>query len=238
MYICSLPILTECIWRFIPNRFALTNAFEILTVVPFLFKFVVAMDSSADKVDEDLLPQVSINVTYLSDNSYSVTYDTVTYNISFVHEDNGNADNAGGLDLDYRCVINDNNSARATLVSTRNGSEMHLFAYDKSYWCFALPTPKWVRVGGNVMSAASGPSAPMPGVIEKIFVSPGQKVKQNDPLVVMMAMKMEYVIRASQDGEIEKVLCTVGLNVGKNAPLVKFKEEQQSQQDSTVDAEN
>lgn len=33
--------------------------------------------------------------------------------------------------------------------------------------------------------------APMPGVIEKVTVEPGSKVEKGDPLVVMIAMKME-----------------------------------------------
>ena len=33
--------------------------------------------------------------------------------------------------------------------------------------------------------------APMPGVIEKVMVEPGQAVEKGDPLVVMIAMKME-----------------------------------------------
>ena len=33
--------------------------------------------------------------------------------------------------------------------------------------------------------------APMPGVIEKISVEPGAEVQKGDPLVTMIAMKME-----------------------------------------------
>ena len=41
--------------------------------------------------------------------------------------------------------------------------------------------------GGNLGDAVS----PMPGVIEKVNVTPGTKVEKGDPLVVMIAMKME-----------------------------------------------
>ncbi|VDK52110.1 unnamed protein product [Cylicostephanus goldi] len=37
--------------------------------------------------------------------------------------------------------------------------------------------------------------APMPGIIEKVLVKAGDEVRQGDPLVVMTAMKMEYIIR-------------------------------------------
>lgn len=35
------------------------------------------------------------------------------------------------------------------------------------------------------------PIAPMPGVIEKVAVEPGATVQKGEPLVVMIAMKME-----------------------------------------------
>ena len=67
--------------------------------------------------------------------------------------------------------------------------------------------------------------APMPGVIEKVNVSDGDAVKAGDPLVIMIAMKMEYVIKAPKDGVVEKVGHKVGDFVAKNTPLVQFKEE-------------
>ena len=36
----------------------------------------------------------------------------------------------------------------------------------------------------------------MPGVIEKVVVEDGTVVAAGDPLIVMIAMKMEYVIKA------------------------------------------
>ena len=36
--------------------------------------------------------------------------------------------------------------------------------------------------------------APMPGVVEKVAVSPGMEVQKGDPLVVMIAMKMEVIL--------------------------------------------
>jgi biotin carboxyl carrier protein len=38
----------------------------------------------------------------------------------------------------------------------------------------------------------------MPGTISKIFVKVGDKLKRNDPIFAMEAMKMEHVIRASK----------------------------------------
>ena len=35
----------------------------------------------------------------------------------------------------------------------------------------------------------------MPGVIEKVLVEDGSVVAAGDPLIIMIAMKMEYVIK-------------------------------------------
>ena len=66
----------------------------------------------------------------------------------------------------------------------------------------------------------------MPGVVEKVHVKDGDQVKAGDPLVVMIAMKMEYVIRSPKDGVVSKVLHNVGDFVAKETPLVSFVEEE------------
>ncbi|EEC04643.1 propionyl-coenzyme A carboxylase, alpha polypeptide, putative, partial [Ixodes scapularis] len=75
-------------------------------------------------------------------------------------------------------------------------------------------------------SGPLGAVAPMPGVIEKLFVKEGDAVKEGDPVVVMIAMKMEYVIKAPSTGVIEKLLYKIGDNVPKNAQLVKIKSDE------------
>ena len=46
----------------------------------------------------------------------------------------------------------------------------------------------------------------MPGMIVNVKVAAGDKVAQNDPLLIMEAMKMEATIYAEHDGEIGQVL--------------------------------
>ena len=48
-------------------------------------------------------------------------------------------------------------------------------------------------------------AAPMPGVILKFYVKEGDVVKKNDPLCVLLAMKMENEIRAASDGKVSKI---------------------------------
>jgi 3-methylcrotonyl-CoA carboxylase alpha subunit len=91
---------------------------------------------------------------------------------------------------------------------------------------FIIPEPKWRAETGSG-SAGSGAgagslSAPMPGVVEKLFVNEGHTVTAGDALVVMIAMKMEYVIKAPFGGTVERVNCTVGESVSRGVQLVSI----------------
>ncbi|GIX70895.1 methylcrotonoyl-CoA carboxylase subunit alpha, mitochondrial [Caerostris extrusa] len=118
------------------------------------------------------------------------------------------------------CTVDNKNFPVRSIL---HGNEIHLFTKDYSYE-FLLPTPKFLSAFGSE-SLHKGAVAPMPGVIEKISVQVGDKVKKGDPLVVIIAMKMEYVIKAHCDGKVEKLFFKVGDNVTKNAQLVDINEE-------------
>lgn len=99
-----------------------------------------------------------------------------------------------------------------------------LFSRDFGAVTFNQKVPKFLsqQLGGGSLGGAI---APMPGVIEKVNVSNGDQVKAGDPLIVMIAMKMEYVIKAPKDGKVNKVPHKVGDFVTKGTPLVEFEEE-------------
>lgn len=62
--------------------------------------------------------------------------------------------------------------------------------------------------------------APTPGNIVKVFVEVGDEVKQDSPLVVMEAMKMESEVKSPQAGKIVAVHVTAGDTVQTSEPLV------------------
>lgn len=55
-----------------------------------------------------------------------------------------------------------------------------------------VPIPKFLLSSGDASSVGDA-VAPMPGVIEKVIVTPGSAVEKGDPLVIMIAMKMEVI---------------------------------------------
>lgn len=74
------------------------------------------------------------------------------------------------------------------------------------------------ELGGAKNKATS----PMPGVVDKVLVKTGDVVKKGDPLFVIIAMKMEHVVKANSDAVIEDVFYSVGDNVPKDAVVVQF----------------
>jgi pyruvate carboxylase len=64
--------------------------------------------------------------------------------------------------------------------------------------------------------------APMPGVISRVFVSPGQNVNAGDVLVSIEAMKMETAIHAEKDGAISEVLVKAGDQIDAKDLLVAY----------------
>jgi 3-methylcrotonyl-CoA carboxylase alpha subunit len=63
-------------------------------------------------------------------------------------------------------------------------------------------------------------SAPMPGQVLKVLVTPGQQVSAGDPLIILEAMKMEQTLKAAMDGFVEAVLVRPGDIVAPGDSLV------------------
>ena len=64
--------------------------------------------------------------------------------------------------------------------------------------------------------------APMPGLILDINVRVGQAVNEDDPLVILEAMKMENVITSPRDGIIKFISVEKGEAVDKKHVLIEF----------------
>ncbi|HRF37953.1 MAG TPA: acetyl-CoA carboxylase biotin carboxyl carrier protein subunit, partial [Saprospiraceae bacterium] len=63
--------------------------------------------------------------------------------------------------------------------------------------------------------------APMPGLVRRIEVSPGQEIKEGDPILILEAMKMENVLKSPGEGRIAKVLVSEGAPVEKGQVLIE-----------------
>lgn len=77
-------------------------------------------------------------------------------------------------------------------------------------------------MAGTVSHKVNDLKAPMPGMVLKTLVNPGQEVKKGDSLLVLEAMKMENIIKSPGDGKIGSLCVKAGESVEKNEVLIKF----------------
>lgn len=62
--------------------------------------------------------------------------------------------------------------------------------------------------------------APIPGLISKVLVAEGDKVKKDQPLLTLDAMKLENEIPSPKDGVVKSVAARPGVKVDKGQTLV------------------
>jgi biotin carboxyl carrier protein len=63
-------------------------------------------------------------------------------------------------------------------------------------------------------------TAPMPGKVVRILVTPGTEVTEGQGLVVVEAMKMENELRSPKAGKVLEVFAKEGSTVEANAKLL------------------
>ncbi|KAI6063090.1 Methylcrotonoyl-CoA carboxylase subunit alpha, mitochondrial [Aix galericulata] len=130
-------------------------------------------------------------------------------------------------------ILNEGDSVY--LRSSVNGtvSKSKLVILDNTIYLFfpegraqiGLPVPKYLSAVSSA-GTQGGAVAPMTGTVEKVFVKAGDAVQIGDPLMVMIAMKMEHTIRAPKAGVIKKVHFQEGAQANRHAPLVEFMDEE------------
>ena len=65
--------------------------------------------------------------------------------------------------------------------------------------------------------------SPMPSLVVDVFVKKGDKIKRNQPLIVLSSMKMENTLYSNEDGVIHLVNVVKGENIQAGHVLLKIK---------------
>ncbi|VDP72341.1 unnamed protein product [Echinostoma caproni] len=116
-----------------------------------------------------------------------------------------------------------------TAVHDAEANRLHLFNdTDGSHSEVHLPdaqsysSDRSVSMYDNALGASGegdDPSiclSPIPGVIERIFINPNEVVTAGQALVTLIAMKMEYTVRAKVKGQVDRITVSPGDTVGKD----------------------
>ncbi|RYD97410.1 MAG: biotin/lipoyl-binding protein [Sphingobacteriales bacterium] len=64
--------------------------------------------------------------------------------------------------------------------------------------------------------------APMPGLVLKVMVTEGQSIRKGDPVLILEAMKMENVFKASADATVKAIKIVEGQAVEKGEILIEL----------------
>lgn len=107
-------------------------------------------------------------------------------------------------------------------IAIRNDA-VHVFDKDGDYK-LAMPKDAFWEDSDELSGNKLEPVSPMPGIVEKINVNPGDIIKKGDSVAVVIAMKMEYVIKAEKEGKVKAVNFKPGDNVGKNIPIISIED--------------
>jgi len=74
----------------------------------------------------------------------------------------------------------------------------------------------------KAMQKAEPIKAPMPGMVLKILVTPGQQINKGDGLVILEAMKMENILKATSPATVKAVRVNERTAVEKGTVLIEL----------------
>ena len=97
----------------------------------------------------------------------------------------------------------------------------HLAIFDPS-GTFTFNRPDPFEFVTNQTSSLNIIVAPMPGNIKHLYVVSGQAVKQDDPVMVLEAMKMEHRLSAPRDGVLMHINVSEGQQVEEGLELAVY----------------
>ena len=100
------------------------------------------------------------------------------------------------------------------------GAELHLWLDGALYVFQRAETRRRGRSAGA--EASEDVLAPMPGAVLEVLVAEGDRVEQNQTVVLMESMKMELVITASRSGVVRRIAVDPGQQVDRGMRLLEL----------------
>ena len=109
-----------------------------------------------------------------------------------------------------------NSEGVRTVFFKVNGQTRNIEIADKS---LAIEKIENVKIDDGALNQVG---APLQGLLSKIVVKVGDKVKRNDPLFVIEAMKMESTVTAVEGGVVKKIHLSEGAMVKGDDLVLTF----------------
>lgn len=124
-------------------------------------------------------------------------------------------------------VLQDKKSYKAAIVSADFNQKKYTVKVNNNTYTVAIANDldqliKDLGFEVGLTKQVNAIKAPMPGLILEINVVVGQTVQENDPLLILEAMKMENSFLSPRDGVIKSIAVSKGDAVDKGQLLIEF----------------
>jgi len=124
-------------------------------------------------------------------------------------------------------IISENNSYVAAVEHIDRENKTIKIKLNQQVYTAAITEPidqllAKMGINNSAEKKARVIKAPMPGMILKILVSPGQQLKKDDPLLILEAMKMENVFKAPADAVVKAIRAEEHKAVEKGEILIEL----------------
>lgn len=158
-------------------------------------------------------------------NSYQLSVNNTT-SFDLSESDLKNLD-AVSMDKTKFHVLKDSKPYKAEIISTDFIAKKYTIKVNNNTYEVAISDAldiliKSMGIEIGKTKVVNAIKAPMPGLILEISVEVGQSVKENDPLLILEAMKMENSFLSPRDGIIKSIAVVKGNAVDKGQLLIEF----------------
>ena len=124
-------------------------------------------------------------------------------------------------------ILNDSKPYQVEIISTDFIAKKYTVKVNNNTYEVAISNPldeliKSMGIERGKTKVVNAIKAPMPGLILEISVEVGQTVKENDPFLILEAMKMENSFLSPRDGIIKSIAVVKGNAVDKGQLLIEF----------------
>ncbi|MFY0253575.1 biotin/lipoyl-containing protein [Chitinophaga sp. 30R24] len=125
---------------------------------------------------------------------------------------------------DYSVIMNDHSYQVQVLRVDKDTKTVVLQIHQEQYEvAIEEPIDQLLAAMGikdTMVKKVNDIKAPMPGLVLKVMVTPGQAIRKGDPVLILEAMKMENVFKASSDAIVKEIKVAERTAVEKGEVLV------------------
>ncbi len=169
---------------------------------------------------------------------FRLAYARKEYDIVLTREEDHYFVTVNGNEFTIRDVVIQDHSMSFVLGETRKRLRFarhdarFYFALDGEYYVIDRPVPSRVGPKGTVTEQENSIVSPMPGLVVKLFVKAGDRVKRGAGIAIVEAMKMQNELRSPLDGVVRAVNFKEGDQVDALRAIVEIEAMEQDKEES------